>query len=52
MLSYYTGEGGRRIRNRKKIADRLGVAMNALRIRAYRLRARLEECVLECAAAK
>lgn len=52
MVQYYSGDGGRRIRNRKKLADRLGVGMNALRIRAYRLRARLEECVVECAEAK
>jgi len=52
MMQYYSGDGGRRIKNRKTLADRLGVGMNALRIRAYRLRARLEECVLECAGAK
>jgi DNA-directed RNA polymerase specialized sigma24 family protein len=52
IVQYYSGDGGRRIRNRRKLAGHLGVAMNALRIRAYRLRGRLEECVLECAGAK
>jgi DNA-directed RNA polymerase specialized sigma24 family protein len=52
ILHYYSGEGGRRIENRRKLADRLGVAMNALRIRAFRLRGLLEECVVECAGAK
>jgi DNA-directed RNA polymerase specialized sigma24 family protein len=52
MVDYYTGEGGRRIRNRKKLARRLGIAMNALRIRAYRLRSQLEDCVRDCASTK
>jgi len=49
MMQYYSGDGQRRIRKRKALAQRLGIAMNALRIRAYRLRARLEACMLECA---
>lgn len=49
MLEYYSGEGPRRIQTRKALAERLGVAMNALRIRAYRLRGHLEDCMLECA---
>jgi len=52
MVDYYTGEGGGRIRNRKKLARQLGIALNALRIRAYRLRSQLEDCVRECASAK
>lgn len=52
MTRYYTGDGSRRIRNRKALAAELDVAMNALRIRAYRLRNKLEQCVLECVEAK
>jgi len=52
ILTYYEGDGGRRIRRRKKLAADLGVAMNALRIRAFRLRSQLEQCVRECAAMK
>lgn len=52
MMDYYTGEGAGRIRRRKKLAAKLGVAMNALRIRAYRLRSKLEDCVRECAEVK
>lgn len=48
MTRYYTGDGRRRIRNRKALAESLGIAMNALRIRAYRLRNKLENCVREC----
>ena len=50
MLEYYTGEGRDRIRRRKALAENLDVAMNALRIRAYRLRKKLEDCVRECMA--
>lgn len=50
MLEYYTGEGGDRIRRRKALAEELDIAMNALRIRAYRLRKKLEDCVRECMA--
>jgi len=52
ILDYYEGEGGKRIQRRKKLAADLGVAMNALRIRAFRLRNQLEQCVRECAAVK
>ena len=52
IVEYYAGEGSRRIQNRKKLASKLGVAMNALRIRAYRLRAQLETCMLECRGTK
>jgi DNA-directed RNA polymerase specialized sigma24 family protein len=46
ILSYYDAEN--KIDARKKLADSLGIPMNALRIRAYRLRAALEACVKEC----
>jgi DNA-directed RNA polymerase specialized sigma24 family protein len=45
ILDYHRGEGGERIRRRRAIAERLGVPINALRIRVHRIRARLEECV-------
>jgi RNA polymerase sigma factor (sigma-70 family) len=46
ILSYYDAEN--KIDARKKLADSLGIPMNALRIRAYRLRAALEACVKDC----
>jgi len=52
ILDYYEGDGGRRIRRRRKLAAELGVALNALRIRAFRLRNQLEKCVRECVAMK
>lgn len=45
ILDYHRGDGGDRIRLRRAIADKLGVPINALRIRVHRIRARLEECV-------
>jgi DNA-directed RNA polymerase specialized sigma24 family protein len=45
---YYRHRKGAKIDNRKEIAANLGVGMNALRIRAFRIRRRLQECVLEC----
>lgn len=45
ILDYHRGEGGERIRRRRAIADRLGVPINALRIRVHRIRVRLEQCV-------
>lgn len=46
ILSYYDAEN--KIDARKKLADSLGIPMNALRIRACRLRAALEACVKDC----
>ena len=48
VLGYYVGRGIEKIENRRRIAARLGVAPNTLRIRVHRLRGRLEECVERC----
>jgi RNA polymerase sigma factor (sigma-70 family) len=48
LVGYYVGRGIRKIGNRQKLCADLGVAPNALRIRMFRLRARLEECVERC----
>lgn len=45
VLSYYEGDQMARIRNRQKQAAALGLALNALRNRALRLREKLEACV-------
>jgi RNA polymerase sigma factor (sigma-70 family) len=42
---YYQGEAGVRIQARRHLAGRLGIAVNALRIRALRIRVKLEACV-------
>jgi DNA-directed RNA polymerase specialized sigma24 family protein len=48
MIGYYQGEKHARIENRKNLAERMGIPLNSLRIRAYRIRAGLEECIREC----
>ena len=48
ILQYYQGEKGEKIQNRKKLMDRLGIPVNTLRMRALRLRERLQLCVEEC----
>jgi RNA polymerase sigma factor (sigma-70 family) len=48
VLEYYLEEKQAKINRRKELADRLGIAVNALRIRAYRIRASLQECLFEC----
>ena len=52
IVRYYSGEKGAKIANRKQIADELGVTLNALGIRAFRIREKLEACVTKCLAAK
>ena len=48
MLRYYIAEQETRIRQRQVLAASLGVSANALSLRVFRLRARLEACVREC----
>ena len=48
ILQYYQGEKGEKIQNRKKLLESLGIPVNTLRMRALRLRERLQSCVEEC----
>lgn len=48
ILDYYREEQHAKIDHRKELAQRLGIALNALRIQACRIRASLQECVFEC----
>ncbi|HEU0253584.1 MAG TPA: hypothetical protein VFR12_11175 [Pyrinomonadaceae bacterium] len=48
LSEYYGAEGKDKIEKRKKLAEKLGIAPNALRIRAYRIRQALQECVENC----
>ena len=45
IVEYYTDAKRDRIERRRAMAGRLGISMNALGIRAFRLRASLEACV-------
>jgi DNA-directed RNA polymerase specialized sigma24 family protein len=48
LTAYYQGERQTKIENRKALADRLGIPLNALRLRARRAREKLEVCVEKC----
>jgi DNA-directed RNA polymerase specialized sigma24 family protein len=48
MLARYHTPGGGHIQARRTLATELGIPMNALRIRVFRLRVALEACVSGC----
>jgi len=48
ISEYYRGEQQVKIENRRALAARLGITVNALSIRACRIRDRLEECIAKC----
>lgn len=50
IAEYYIGKERLKIENRRALAERLGITMNALSIRACRIRDKLEACVRQCAA--
>jgi DNA-directed RNA polymerase specialized sigma24 family protein len=45
IVRYYRGQGSELIERRQRMAEEMGIPLNALRIRAYRVRARLAACV-------
>jgi len=48
VLQYYQEEKRAKIYFRKQLAEQLGIPVNALRIRACRIRINLETCVIQC----
>ena len=48
IVSYYVGEKSQKINNRKRLATELDIAPANLRLRAFRLREKLENCVKGC----
>ena len=50
IMAYYQEEKGAKIDLRRQLAKELGIPMNALRIRAHRIRKTLEECIQNCLA--
>ena len=48
VLQYYQEEKQAKINHRKRLASELGIAVNALRIRAHRIRLTLQQCVQTC----
>lgn len=52
FLQYYREERRAKIKHRKRLSERLGIELNALRIRACRIRTNLQTCMLECLESK
>jgi DNA-directed RNA polymerase specialized sigma24 family protein len=48
VLEYFQDEKRAKIERRKALTQRLGVSLNALRIRAHRVCASLKKCMQEC----
>jgi len=48
IMEYYQGDKSAKIENRKRLGTRLGLTINTLRMRAQRLRDRLQVCVESC----
>ncbi|HEX8922039.1 MAG TPA: hypothetical protein VF766_11215 [Pyrinomonadaceae bacterium] len=48
VLQYYQEDKRAKIDNRRQLAQKLGIAVNALRIRAHRIRSALHKCVETC----
>jgi RNA polymerase sigma factor (sigma-70 family) len=49
ITGYYVGSARVKIDNRRRLAESLGLSVNALTVRACRIRTRLETCVRLCA---
>ena len=52
VVDYYEHQGHAKIKQHQQMAKAMGIAINALRIRACRIRRTLRECVQECVAAR
>ena len=52
VVDYYKHQGHAKIKQHEQMAKAMGIAINALRIRAWRIRRTLKECVQECIAAR
>ena len=48
LLRYHGAEGHAETKHRRALAEDLGIAPNALRIRVYRIRMSLKDCVEKC----
>ncbi len=48
IVAYYREQRRAKIKLRKELAEHLGIPLNALRIRAHRIRTKLEDCVVNC----
>lgn len=52
ITAYYRKEKSAMIENRRELAKNLGISLNALHVNAFRIRAQLKDCLLNCVAKK
>ncbi len=48
ILQYYEADKREKINHRKILAREMGIEQNALRVRAYRIKAALQRCIEDC----
>lgn len=48
ITEYYCEEKQAKIKTRKRLATRLEISLNTLRIRSYRIKESLEKCITDC----
>ena len=48
ILAYYAKEKQAKIDHRSELAERLGISVETLRVRVYRIRVSLEQCIERC----
>ncbi|MCB1025585.1 MAG: hypothetical protein KDB79_14405 [Acidobacteria bacterium] len=49
IIGYYDADAGEKLKeSRKSLAEKFGLKMNALKVKACRLRVKLERCINEC----
>lgn len=48
VVQYYASEDQTNINHRHQLAQKLGMTLNTLRVRAFRIRQRLQKCVQNC----
>lgn len=52
IVEYYVKEKSAKIENRRTLAEKLEISVSALQVKAFRIRARLKECLQKCLAEK
>ena len=50
VIEYYQSEKGRKIDERKELGEKMKISNEAMRIRVFRIRKKLQKCVLNCVA--
>jgi DNA-directed RNA polymerase specialized sigma24 family protein len=48
IVEYYRDDRKAKIKSRQKLAERMGISLNNLRLKALRIRMALKKCILDC----